>query len=72
MAGRGPCMDNIFTARLWRSVKYENIFPSSYQNLEAAEAGLTEYFKFYNNKRRHQSLDYYTPAQVYFDVRTDQ
>jgi putative transposase len=72
MDGRGRCMDNIFTERLWRSVKYENVFPSSYQNLGDAEAGLTEYFKFYNNKRRHQSLDRYTPAQVYFDIRTDQ
>lgn len=72
MDGRGRALDNIFTERLWRTVKYENVFPSSYQNLEEAEAGLTEYFKFYNNKRRHQSLDYHTPAQVYFGTRTDQ
>lgn len=70
MDGRGRCLDNIFTERLWRSVKYENVFPSSYQNLEDAERGLAEYFKFYNHKRRHQSLDYSTPAQVYFDLRT--
>lgn len=72
MDGRGRCMDNIFTERLWRSVKYENVFPNSYQNLEDAEQGLAQYFQFYNNKRRHQSLDYRTPAQVYFDIRTDQ
>ena len=72
MDGRGRCLDNIFTERLWRSVKYENVFPNSYRNLEAAEVGLTEYFTFYNNKRRHQSLDRYTPAQVYFELRTDQ
>lgn len=72
MDGRGRCMDNIFTERLWRSVKYENVFPNSYQDLDGAQAGLTEYFKFYNNKRRHQSLDYHTPASVYFNVRTDQ
>lgn len=72
MDGRGRCMDNIFTERLWRTVKYEAVFPNSYQNLEDAERGLTEYFKFYNNKRRHQSLDRYTPAQVYFGIRTDQ
>lgn len=72
MDGRGRALDNIFTERLWRTVKYEDVFPSSYQNLQAAERGLTEYFKFYNNKRRHQRLDRYTPAQVYFDVRTDQ
>jgi len=46
MDGRGRCMDNIFTERLWRTVKYEDVFPNSYQNLEDAEAGLTAYFKF--------------------------
>lgn len=71
MDGRGRCLDNIFTERLWRTVKYEDVFPKSYQNLEHARAGLAEYFRFYNNKRKHQSLDYQTPAQVYFDVRTD-
>lgn len=72
MDGRGRCMDNIFTERLWRTVKYENVFPNSYQNLEDANQGLAAYFKFYDNKRRHQSLDRYTPTQVYFDTRTDQ
>ncbi len=72
MDGRGRCLDNIFTERLWRSVKYENVFPSSYQNLEDAERGLASYFTFYNNKRKHQSLDYRTPTQVYFGLRTDQ
>lgn len=71
MDGRGRCLDNIFTERLWRSVKYENVFPSSYQNLQEAQAGLEQYFRFYNNKRKHQSLDYQTPAAVYFDVRID-
>lgn len=71
MDGRGRCLDNIFTERLWRSVKYEEVFPSSYQNLEEAQAGLEQYFMFYNNKRKHQSLDYRTPAQVYFDTRID-
>lgn len=65
MDGRGRCMDNIFTERLWRTVKYENVFLKSYQNLEEARVGLTEYFDFYNHRRRHQSLDYRTPAQVY-------
>lgn len=72
MDGRGRCLDNIFTERLWRTVKYENVFPNSYQNLEDAEQGLAKYFQFYNNKRRHQSLDRYTPVQVYFGLRTDQ
>jgi putative transposase len=67
MDGRGRCMDNIFTERLWRTVKYENVFLSSYQDVDDARAGLAEYFDFYNNKRRHQSLDYQTPAGVYFE-----
>jgi putative transposase len=71
MDGRGRALDNIFTERLWRSVKYEDVFPHAYQNLEEAQAGLEQYFKFYNHKRRHQSLDYQTPASVYFDLRTD-
>ena len=66
MDGRGRCMDNIFTERLWRTVKYENVFLQSYQNLSEAQAGLTEYFEFYNHQRPHSSLDYQTPAAVYF------
>ena len=72
MDGRGRCLDNIFTERLWRSVKYENVFPNSYKNLQEAQAGLEHYFNFYNNKRKHQSLDYDTPAAVYFGIRADQ
>lgn len=67
MDGRGRCMDNIFTERLWRSVKYENIYIKSYGNLEEARAGLTEYFNLYNNDRPHSSLDDHTPAEVYFN-----
>lgn len=66
MDGRGRCMDNIFTERLWRTVKYENIFLKSYRNIAEAEKGLSEYFPFYNNDRPHQSLGYKTPAEVYF------
>lgn len=65
MDGRGRCMDNIFTERLWRTVKYENIYLQSYENFHTANAGLTEYFQFYNNKRPHQSLNNQTPASVY-------
>jgi len=68
MDGRGRCMDNIFTERLWRTVKYENVFLSSYQGIDDAQAGQTEYFQFYNHKRKHQSLDYHTPANVYFGL----
>lgn len=66
MDGRGRCMDNIFTERLWRSVKRENIYLKSYRNISEARDGLTEYFSFYNEKRRHQSLEYRTPHEVYF------
>lgn len=65
MDGRGRCMDNIFTERLWRTVKYENIFLKSYRNLAEAKTGLSEYFHFYNHKRPHQSLEYRTPAELY-------
>lgn len=66
MDGRGRCMDNIFTERLWRTVKYENIFIRDYRTPREARNGIDEYFDFYNNKRKHQSLDYRTPAQLYF------
>ena len=66
MDGRGRCMDNIFTERLWRTVKYENVYLNEYADIGEASQGLREYFAFYNEKRRHQSLDYRTPAQIYF------
>ena len=67
MDGRGRYLDNIFTERLWRTVKYENVYLRSYQNIAEAERGLSEYFSFYNTERRHQSLDNRTPADVYFN-----
>lgn len=66
MDGRGRCLDNIFTERLWRTVKYENIYLNDYTDFGEAEDGLKTYFQFYNDKRRHQSLGYKTPAQIYF------
>ena len=68
MDGRGRYLDNIFTERLWRSVKYEDVFLNSYQNLEAARAGLEHYFCFYNHERPHQAIDNQTPAQLYFGL----
>lgn len=65
MDGRGRCMDNIFTERLWRSVKYEEVYLKSYENIEEARVNLAAYFNFYNNERPHQSLGYKTPASVY-------
>jgi len=67
MDGRGRCMDNIFTERLWRSVKYENIYIKSYSNIQEARLGLEEYFNIYNNERPHSSLNDRTPAEVYFN-----
>lgn len=66
MDGRGRCMDNIFTERLWRTVKYENVYLNDYADFDEARDGLKSYFKFYNERRRHQSLNYKTPAQIYF------
>lgn len=63
--GRGRALDNIFVERLWRSVKYEEVFIKDYQTVADARSGLTEYFRFYNHERLHQALDYQTPAQVY-------
>ena len=65
MDGRGRCMDNIFTERLWRSVKYEEVYLKSYGDITEAKTNLAAYFKFYNNERRHQSLECKTPSEVY-------
>jgi putative transposase len=71
MDSRGRYLDNIFNERLWRTVKYENIFLKHYRNIEEAREGLTEYFDFYDNKRFHSSLNDLTPAQVYFGSRSE-
>ena len=65
MDGRGRAYDNIFVERLWRTVKYENVYPREYQTMTEATIGLRNYFDFYNHQRLHQSLDYQTPAEVY-------
>ena len=67
MDGKGRCMDNIFTERLWRSVKYENIYIKSYNDIQEARIGLTEYFEIYNNERPHSGLNDLTPSEVYFN-----
>jgi putative transposase len=66
MDGKGRALDNVFTERLWRSVKYEEVYLADYDSPRAARRGLGHYFDFYNNERRHQALDYRTPADVYF------
>jgi putative transposase len=67
MDGRGRVFDNIFSERLWRTVKYEEVFLNEYRDVRQAVGGLGRYFDFYNNRRLHQSLDYRTPAEVYFE-----
>lgn len=65
MDGKGRALDNIFVERLWKSVKYENIYLNVYENGIDLYEGLDNYFKFYNNERIHQSINYETPAQKY-------
>jgi putative transposase len=65
MDGRGRALDNVFVERLWRSVKYEEVYLHEYVNGAECHAGLSAYLKFYCEERPHQSLDYRTPAEVY-------
>jgi putative transposase len=65
MDGKGRALDNIFVERLWRTVKYEDIYLKNYDTVPELEAGLRDYFTFYNEERPHQSLGYQTPGQVY-------
>jgi putative transposase len=66
MDGRGRVFDNIFVERLWRTVKYEDIYLKDYVDVPMLISGLGSYFDFYNRERPHQSLDYRTPASVYY------
>ena len=65
MDGKGRCLDNVFVERLWRSVKYEEIYLRCHERVPELSQGLGRYFPFYNEERLHQSLDYRTPGQVY-------
>ena len=66
MDGRGRVFDNIFVERLWRTVKYENVYLNDYESVPSVTKGLAEYFDFYNDQRIHQALDYRTPRSVHF------
>lgn len=66
MDGKGRAMDNIFVERLWRTVKYEEVYLKEYASVQEAAENLEKYFKFYNTERLHQSLGYRTPEEVYF------
>ena len=69
MDGRGRAMDNVFTERLWRSVKYEEVYINDYQTVLEVIEGISRYLGFYNQERVHQALDYRTPVEVYYDHR---
>ena len=65
MDGRGRCMDNIFIERLWRSLKYEEVYLKSYETVQEAREGIGQWINFYNHERLHQSLGYRTPSAIY-------
>lgn len=67
MDGKGRALDNIFTERLWRTVKYEEVYLKEYASPHEAHSGLAAYLDFYNHRRLHQALDYQTPASIYFN-----
>ncbi len=71
MDGRGRALDNVFVERLWRTVKYENVYLKDYRSVSECNEGLREFFFRYNNHREHQSLDYQYPSQVYFGKTID-
>ena len=66
MDGKGRWMDNVFVERLWRTVKYEDVYLRAYESPAELRAGLERYFKFYNSQRGHTALDKQTPDEVYF------
>jgi putative transposase len=67
MDGRGRALDNVFVERLWRTVKYEDVYLKGYETPKEVYRGLRDYFQYYNWERRHQGLDYQTPAAVYHE-----
>ncbi len=67
MDGKNRALDNVFTERLWRTVKYEDVYLRGYCSPKETRVGLGRYFEFYNLERPHQALDYRTPAEVYLD-----
>jgi putative transposase len=69
MDGRGRALDNVFIERLWRSLKYEDVYLKSYQTVRELTRGLEKWFAFYNHERLHQSLDYRPPAEVYHNAQ---
>ena len=70
MDGKGRWMDNVFIERLWRSLKYEEVYLKAYETVPEAKADIKECIRFYNHERTHQSLGRQTPEQVYFNQST--
>lgn len=70
MDGKGRWMDNVFIERLWRSLKYEEVYLHAYDSIPEARAGIRRYFDFYNQRRKHQGLDNQTPNTVYYQTAT--
>ena len=68
MDGVGRCFDNIMAERLWRSVKYEEVYLKDYRSLPEARSSISDYFAYYNLERPHQSQDYRTPYEVYHNL----
>lgn len=66
MDSKGRCLDNVYIERFWRSLKQEEIYLKPYDNVAEAQVGISKYIEFYNNQRPHQSLNYKTPAEIYF------
>ncbi len=65
MDSRGRALDNIFTERLWRSLKYEEVYIKNYETVSEARKGISQYIYYYNTTRPHQSLNYKTPQEIY-------
>lgn len=68
MDGKGRWVDNVFVERLWRSLKYEEVYLKAYDSVAAAETGIERWLNFFNQRRRHSRLDRHTPDQVYYNL----
>ena len=64
---KGRSIDNIVIERFWRSLKYDDVYPSSYSNIKEARTGINEYINTYNTERLHSALDYLTPDEAYYE-----
>jgi putative transposase len=70
MRSKGRATDNIYIERVWRTIKYEDIYLNNYETLKDLKKGITDYFKFYNKKRFHQALFYIRPDEIYYGLKS--